>query len=136
MRWGDRYHTGETHWAVDLGTQYGEPIRAMASGRVIVARRDPENPWMIIQYDGSDRVQVKYYHIKDVRVNRGDRVKQGDIVARVGLTGRGTPSDPRSRPGYPHLHLEAWKNEVMIDPLTLDMTCPGQGGRYWWPVGC
>lgn len=134
LRYNDHYPTGEQHRALDLAANYGEPIRAIAAGRVIAARGEGREPWIIIRHEGA--VTVRYYHVKDLAVQRGDLVVQGQQIARVGLTGRALPRRDDTRPTYPHLHMEAFQGEVEIDPETLKMTCPGQGGRYHWPVGC
>ncbi|MGC8852560.1 MAG: M23 family metallopeptidase, partial [Hydrogenobacter sp.] len=49
-----------------------------------------------------------YGHLSRIEVKVGQKVKAGDVVGRVGSTGRSTG---------PHLHYEVIKNNRPIDPL-------------------
>jgi murein DD-endopeptidase MepM/ murein hydrolase activator NlpD len=134
FRYNDHYSTGEQHRALDLATGYGDRVYAIAAGEVLVAVEGRREPWIIVKHEGS--VTVRYYHIANLKVSRGDRVQQGQQLALVGLTGRALPRRDDTRPTRPHLHMEAFQDSVEIDPENLGMTCPDQGGRYWWPVAC
>jgi murein DD-endopeptidase MepM/ murein hydrolase activator NlpD len=50
-----------------------------------------------------------YGHLASIRVRRGQRVKKGQIIGFIGISGRSTG---------PHLHFEVWLNNRLIDPLT------------------
>ncbi|MBS1339810.1 MAG: M23 family metallopeptidase [Clostridia bacterium] len=52
-------------------------------------------------------VKTLYGHCNKLLVKKGDKVKQGDIIAEVGETGKATG---------PHLHFEIIKDERVIDP--------------------
>ncbi|MFR7634446.1 MAG: M23 family metallopeptidase [Lachnospirales bacterium] len=52
-------------------------------------------------------VKTLYGHCSKLLVKKGDKVKQGDIIAEVGETGKATG---------PHLHFEIIKDERVIDP--------------------
>ena len=52
-------------------------------------------------------VKTLYGHCSKLLVEKGDKVKQGDIIAEVGETGKATG---------PHLHFEIIKDERVIDP--------------------
>ena len=110
----------------------------MGDGQVMSALvmdlRGIRTPTLVIAYD-NDRLTSHYLHIDDVKVRQGERVTKGQIVAKISLTG---PSGPNSNKPvhYPHLHLEIYKEGERINPLSINMTCPAQGGIWWFPVGC
>jgi murein DD-endopeptidase MepM/ murein hydrolase activator NlpD len=134
MRYADHYTTGEQHRALDLWAPVGAGVYSIAAGEVVVAAENRREPWIIVKHEGS--VTVRYYHIANLKVRRGDRVLQGQQLAEVALTGRALPGRDDTRPTQPHLHMEVFQNSVEIDPELLGMTCPDQAGRYWWPVAC
>jgi murein DD-endopeptidase MepM/ murein hydrolase activator NlpD len=85
--------------AVDLAAPIGTPILAAASGDVIVANDGGWNggygSYVVIQHDNGS--QTLYGHASAVLVSAGDHVTQGQIIARVGTSGRSTG---------PHVHFE------------------------------
>lgn len=89
-RWGS-FHEGQ-----DFSMPVGTPLKAMSSGKVILAGRSGNYGLKIeIQYwDGT----VSYYgHASSIKVKVGDTVAPGQLVGYSGNTGRSTG---------PHLHLE------------------------------
>lgn len=89
-RWG-RLHAG-----LDLAGPVGAPIRAMAHGEVAFAGQQSGygNVVEITLQDGTTSV---YGHLDKIRVQVGDEVEPGQLIAALGNTGRSTG---------PHLHLE------------------------------
>ncbi|GAA3410631.1 peptidoglycan DD-metalloendopeptidase family protein [Paenibacillus hodogayensis] len=69
-----------------------------------------------------DGVKVFYGHVKDVHVGKGDSVKAGDIVARVGNNGY-------SR--CPHIHIGAWKENTPLQ-IRFDLR---ELGKYFKQLG-
>ena len=51
---------------------------------------------------------TKYKHLGDILVRKGQKVKQGAVIGRVGVTGMSFA---------PHLHYEVWLNDQMMDPM-------------------
>lgn len=51
---------------------------------------------------------TEYQHLSKINVNPGDRVKKGDIIGEVGMTGWTTG---------PHLHFEVHKDGKRLNPL-------------------
>ena len=60
--------------------------------------------------DHDDAFQTKYAHASELTVKEGQNVLRGDVIARVGSTGRATG---------PHLHYEVIKDGVAIDPMQM-----------------
>lgn len=96
------FHTG-----LDFCGQVGDPVYAAASG--IVVFTGPltvrGNATMI---DHGWGVYTAYMHQSEILVNVGDRVEEGQLIGRVGRTGRAEG---------PHLHFEVLVGGVQVDPL-------------------
>ncbi len=100
-RWG-RMHEG-----VDFGVSTGTSVHASDGGTVIVAG------WyyaygLSVKIDHGGGYTTLYAHNSSLLVHVGDRVYQGQIIARSGSTGRSTG---------PHVHFEIRKNGVAQNPL-------------------
>lgn len=112
---------GFSHGAIDIPQPAQTPIRAPANGVVLkVVDRDDNGYNYVVLYHGTDSngkdITTVYGHLPKIFVNKGDVVRQGDIIA---LTG-GAPGTRGTGPYYtgPHLHFEVRQNGVAIDPLT------------------
>lgn len=97
------------HHGVDIAGKIGDPIRAAASGEVTFTGYRPVYGRMVMvsQDDGGETL---YAHVSEVHVSVGERVSSGQVIARVGNTGRSTG---------PHLHLEVKYGGKNYDPLKL-----------------
>jgi murein DD-endopeptidase MepM/ murein hydrolase activator NlpD len=97
------------HGGVDFGLPEGSPIYASCDGVVIEAGlKGGFGRAVVIQHD--DGLVTLYAHASKILVTVGTRVRQGQLIARVGSTGRATG---------PHLHFEFRKGEATIDPMSL-----------------
>lgn len=100
-RWG-RMHTG-----IDIAASQGAPIRASADG--IISFADWESGYgNLVKINHGNQMQTCYAHCSKILVKEGQRVKKGDIIARVGSTGNSTG---------PHLHFEIRLNGIAKNPL-------------------
>lgn len=109
--WRSDPFTGERsfHGGVDTGLPQGSPIYASGDGVVIEAgAKGGYGLTVVIQHD--DGLVSLYGHASKLLVTVGTRVRQGQLIARVGSTGRATG---------PHLHFEVRKGEATIDPMSL-----------------
>lgn len=98
---------GGVHEGLDIAADMGEPIRAMRDGRVSFSgSRGTYGLTVII--DHGDGLTTLYAHCSELLVKEGDRVSAGQLIARVGSTGRSTG---------PHLHLEVRLDGVPYDPV-------------------
>ena len=83
------------HYGIDYGSPKGSPVYAVAKGKVVVSGYDQYsgNKIAIRHVDNS----VSYYmHLSSRGVGVGAQVTGGQVIGRVGSTGRSTG---------PHLHL-------------------------------
>ncbi|HET9982694.1 MAG TPA: peptidoglycan DD-metalloendopeptidase family protein [Longimicrobiales bacterium] len=91
----------QQHQGVEFNNPQGTPVHAIADGVVVFAgKAEAGANTVAIRHDqgweGRNVFSV-YYHNTSLNVRSGDRVRAGDVVARVGNTGRATNE---------HLHLE------------------------------
>lgn len=84
---------------VDFGSAYGTPIRAAASGSVIVSKSSGWNggygQYVVIKHDNG--AQTLYAHLSGNSVGAGDWVTAGQVIGAMGSTGKSTGN---------HLHFE------------------------------
>jgi murein DD-endopeptidase MepM/ murein hydrolase activator NlpD len=99
---GSGFHDG-----VDIAAPEGTPIRAIESGEVIYSDRLRGYGNIIVLRHGGGFVSV-YAHNQQNLVSEGHGVSRGQIIARVGSTGRVTG---------PHLHFEIRRDNKALDPL-------------------
>jgi murein DD-endopeptidase MepM/ murein hydrolase activator NlpD/GH24 family phage-related lysozyme (muramidase) len=104
----------ENHPGVDLPTPSGTPIKSPADGKVIDARFKEGACGGTIQVEHGGGFKSRYCHAKDIRVQVGQMVKQGDVL---GLTGGGVNDKGRGRSTGPHLHFELKKDGQLVDPM-------------------
>ena len=94
------------HFGLDIAAREGAPVLSTADGVVTFADWDQNLGWLVEIDHGYD-LATRYGHNNSLRVERGQPVRRGQIIALVGNTGRSTA---------PHLHYEAWKDGVPVDP--------------------
>ena len=97
------------HMGLDLDGDGGEPIGAVAAGRVVVAGYYFGMGKAVFVDHGGDFFTA-YFHMRRIDAKLGQAVARGDVLGRVGSTGLATG---------PHLHLQARVNGVLVDPLAL-----------------
>jgi murein DD-endopeptidase MepM/ murein hydrolase activator NlpD len=101
---GDDYHQG-----LDISADHGSPVYATADGTVNTATREGAYG-NLVTIDHGYGLETRYGHLSRFNVKAGTKVKRGDIVGRVGATGRATG---------PHLHYEVRVNGRLLNPLQL-----------------
>lgn len=102
------YRDSDFHDGIDISTASGTPVKAAASGRVIYAddRMRGYGNLIIIKHEGV--YSTVYAHNAVNLVKRNAFVTQGQVIARVGNTGRASG---------PHLHFEVRKGRQATNPL-------------------
>lgn len=103
------YNGQERSWhkGHDFAAKTGTPIQAPADGTVRLARRTFMSG-NLIMLDHGGGVTTVYAHLSEMGVKVGDEVKEGDVIGKVGTTGRSSG---------PHLHWGAYWQNVAIDPI-------------------
>lgn len=102
--YGSRW--GRTHEGIDIGGPVGTPITATAAG---VVRKSGWNGGFgkCIIIDHGNNITTLYAHCSSLLVPEGAKVKKGQVIARLGNTGRSTG---------PHLHYEVRVNGNPVNP--------------------
>jgi murein DD-endopeptidase MepM/ murein hydrolase activator NlpD len=95
------------HLAVDYGAPVGTPVRAVADGVVTMAGWDG-GFGLSISLRHARGYETMYNHLSRLDVKRGDRVRQRQVIGRVGTTGLSTG---------PHLDYRVRKAGVFVNPL-------------------
>lgn len=108
---GYRVHPvdGQTkfHYGADIAAEEGTPIKSFADGTVDYIGESAIYGFYT-RISHADHTTSFYAHCSKLLVTKGQKVKKGDVIAKVGATGNATG---------PHLHLEIRKNGVFLNPL-------------------
>ncbi len=95
------------HEGLDIGAQNGTPIMAPADGIVTYSAHKP-GFGLFIQLDHGYGIETAFAHAQTLTAKKGQVVKRGQMIARVGSTGYSTA---------PHVHYEVRVNGTPVDPL-------------------
>lgn len=110
------------HSGKDLAAPEGTPVVAALGGRVVSSGLAGGYGLAIEIDHDNPRRRTLYGHLSELYVRDGDRVRQGEVIGRVGSTGLSTG---------PHLHFElrlpADGGWVAVDPGDLDPGAAGVG---------
>lgn len=98
----DYFHSG-----LDYAAGTGAPVKAVAPGKVILARTGYKLHGNMVSIDHGEGVVTFYIHLSKVLVKEGQQVKQGDLIGKVGSTGRASG---------PHLHFSLYVNHNATNP--------------------
>jgi len=101
---GSDFHPG-----LDIASDRGEPVYATAAGTVTFAGNQGTYG-NLIAIDHGYGLETRYGHLMSFSIGKGERVKRGDVIGRVGSTGRSTGN---------HLHYEVLANGTLLNPLRL-----------------
>ncbi len=96
-----------SHEGIDIAGQIGDPVYASADGIVSFSgQRGGYGNFIAIKHN--DNMTTHYAHLHSRLVNAGEKVKRGDLIGRLGNSGRSTG---------PHLHYEILSKDVAINPM-------------------
>ena len=98
------------HYGIDFAGDLGTPIKAMADGVVTLSENDLYFTGATLIFDHGHGISTLYMHLDEIFVDKGDIVKQGDIIGTVGSSGRSTG---------PHLDIRLNWFGIRLDPATV-----------------
>ncbi len=108
MRMHPILHKIRPHNGIDLTAPYGSEIYATADGIVMQANYSTGGYGKRILIDHGFGYKTLYGHCSKFLVEKGQKVKRGELIGLVGNTGLSTRS---------HLHYEVWVNNKPVDPF-------------------
>ncbi|MBF0134504.1 MAG: peptidoglycan DD-metalloendopeptidase family protein [Magnetococcales bacterium] len=101
------------HKGVDYAADMGTPVRAAADGVVIhAAVKSSFGKLILIRHNGKYTTAYAHLHRYSNGIRPGTRVRQGQVIGQVGMTGATTG---------PHLHYEVRVYDKQVDPLSVQM---------------
>lgn len=98
------------HSGLDVAAAAGTPLRAPAAGIISFAKPDLYLTGGTVLIDHGHGLSSNFLHLSRIDVRVGDRVEQGQVIGRVGATGRATG---------PHMHWGMNWFTVRVDPQLL-----------------
>ena len=103
-------HTKKFHQGIDISGPAGTDVVAASDGVVVNCRYSKSfgNVIKIKHKTADDEYETVYAHLDKILTVAGVKVKKGEIIGKMGSTGRSTGS---------HLHYEVVKNGVLVDPI-------------------
>lgn len=111
----NRYHPVQKRMKSHLGTDYaaptGTPIETTADG-IVIESAYTQNNGNYVKVKHNSKYTTQYLHMSKRKANKGDRVKQGDVIGFVGQTGLATG---------PHVCYRFWVNGKQEDPYEQNM---------------
>ncbi|MET0066312.1 MAG: M23 family metallopeptidase [Candidatus Thiodiazotropha sp.] len=105
------------HKGMDFAGKEGSDVVAVASG-VVTWAGERSGYGELVEINHGKGYVTRYGHNKKVLVDIGDRVKQGEVIATMGSTGRSTG---------PHVHFEVVRNGKIVDPTKYILSKRNQG---------
>ena len=97
---GYGWRWGRMHRGIDVANSVGSPIIAAADGKVVFSGWSSGGYGYLVELAHSDGSKTRYAHNSALLVKKGQTIRQGTAIARMGSTGRSTG---------PHLHFEIIK---------------------------
>ena len=98
------------HYGLDFAAKEGTNIKAMLDGVVTLSEIDLYYTGGTVIFDHGHGVSTLYMHMKDIFVQKGQKIKQGEVIGTVGKTGRSTGA---------HLDIRLNWFDVKLDPASV-----------------
>ena len=95
------------HNGIDMAAYHAAPI--VAAGPGVISYAGPRSGYgRLVEIDHGHGFKSRYGHLSGITVKKGQTVEVGDLVGKMGTTGRSTGD---------HLHFEVWFNGKPYDPI-------------------
>lgn len=95
------------HKGIDISAPEGTPVYAAEKGTVIDAGYKKSGYGNLIVLKHGNDLATYYGHLSKILISNGDKVKKGELIGKVGSTGKSTG---------PHLHFEIRKGNQALNP--------------------
>ena len=102
-------HFGQKNAGINIAVPEGTPVRAAAAGEVIYAANGLADYGQLVLVRHSNGFVTAYAHNKSLMVRRGDRVRQGQVVAKSGKSGAVSS---------PQVHFEIREGKTPVNPMS------------------
>ena len=103
------------HAGLDIAAPVGTPVHAAADGIVVLQKAGMVLTGHTVVLNHGYGLETLYIHMNAIHVREGQRIRQGDLIGEIGMTGRANG---------PHLHFGATWFDTRIDPETLLAVLP------------
>jgi murein DD-endopeptidase MepM/ murein hydrolase activator NlpD len=107
-------HEVRAHLGVDYRAPTGAPVVAVSDGVVVSAGMSGGSGRMV-HLRHPNGFETQYLHLSSIAVHAGDRVRQGELIGRVGSSGLATG---------PHLDYRLKRNGMYVNPVTAHRAMP------------
>jgi len=97
------------HLGLDLAARKGAEVHTIQDGEVGLVSSGFLTGGTVVVVHGAG-IASTYFHLDDIKVAVGDKIKRGSVIGKVGMTGRTTG---------PHIHVGVWVPGGFIDPDTF-----------------
>ena len=97
-----------SHHGIDIAGPYGLDIHAAGDGVVTIAEYNRHGYGKEVLIDHGFGYSTRYAHLQELLVEPGEKVKRGQVIGKMGNTGRSTG---------PHLHYEVRLNNRTVNPM-------------------
>ena len=98
------------HYGLDFAAEEGTRIKAMVNGTVTLAEPNLFYTGGTLIFDHGHGISTLYMHMEKIFVEKGQKIKQGDIIGTIGSTGRATGA---------HLDVRLNWFQTRLDPGTV-----------------
>ena len=105
------FKTLSNHTGIDLVATTGTPVVASANGKVSLVVRKTKygrSEGNVVEVDHGNGYVTKYMMLGKIKVRKGEKLKRGDVIGEVGISGMSFA---------PHLHYEVWYNDQIMEPI-------------------
>lgn len=96
------------HNGLDIVAHSGEPVHVVADGVVVNVIKSRKGLGNVVEISHEGGYVTRYAHLADIEVKKGRKVRKGDKVGYVGVSGNSFA---------PHLHYEVLRDTVVMDPV-------------------